>query len=138
YSNYMISRSETRSLLIDIGVKPENTEFIILTAEYKREWALTNDRITAIRNLYKKEVYNENQARSELLKLDMPSERVDVLMEQWYIDEKDKAPRHWTTAQTLSFVEAKLITLERGQQELRDIGYDQEHIEFVLIDNTTM
>ncbi|GAI99296.1 unnamed protein product, partial [marine sediment metagenome] len=124
YSNYMISRSETRSLLIDIGVKPENTEFIILTAEYKREWALTNDRITAIRNLYKKEVYNENQARSELLKLDMPSERVDVLMEQWYIDEKDKAPRHWTTAQTLSFVEAKLITLERGQQELRDIGYD--------------
>ena len=132
YTKYMIGRSETRSLLIDIGVKPENVEFIILTAEYKREWALTDDRISAIRNLYKKEVYSENQARSELLKLDMPSERVDVLMEQWYIDEKDKAPRYWTTAQTISFIEAELITRDRGVEELKHIGYDDEHIETYL------
>ncbi|KKK57825.1 hypothetical protein LCGC14_3050570, partial [marine sediment metagenome] len=66
--------------------------------------------------------------RSELLKLDMPAERVDVLMNQWYIDEKDKPPRNWTTAQTLSFIEDKLITPERGRAELVKIGYDNEHI----------
>jgi len=128
YSKYMISRSDARTLLIDIGVKPENVEFVILTAEYKREWALTDARISAIRNLYKKEVYNENQARAELLKLDMTAERVDVLMEQWYIDEKDKEPRYWTTAQVLSFIKAEIITAERGKQELKAIGYDDEHI----------
>ncbi|GAH75211.1 unnamed protein product, partial [marine sediment metagenome] len=98
YSKYMINKSEARSLLIDVGVKSENVDFIISTAEYKRTWAITEDRISAIRNLYKKEVYDADKARSELLRLDMPSDRVDVLMNQWYIDEKDKPPRYWTTA----------------------------------------
>ncbi|GAI35016.1 unnamed protein product, partial [marine sediment metagenome] len=80
----------------------------------------------------KKGVYDENQARSELLRLDLPAVRVDVLMEQWYIDEKDKPPRYWTTAQTLSFMKDELITLERGKQELTNIGYDAEHINVYL------
>ena len=128
YSKYMIDRGEARSLLLTVGVKVENIEFILKTAEYKRSWAITDDRIAAIRNLYRKEVYSANTARSELLKLDLPSVRVDVLMEQWYIDERDKPPRRWTTAQTLGFIEAGLITKERGITELTNIGYDTEHI----------
>ena len=132
YTKYMITRSEARILLLDIGVKSENIEFIIKTAEYKRDWAITDDKISAIRNLYKKEVYTPDKARAELLRLNLPSERVDVLMEQWYIDEKDKAPRYWTTAQTLGFIKEKFITLERGRQELISIGYDTEHINVYL------
>ncbi len=132
YSKYMITTSEARSLLEQVGVRAENISFIISTAEYKREWALTEDRIAAIRNLYKKQVYDENKARSELLKLDLPAERVDVLMEQWYIDEKDKPPRYWTTAQTLGFIKENLITPERGRRELTNIGYDAEHINIYM------
>lgn len=128
YTKYMITRSEASSLLYQVGVKPENVAFILSTAEYKGAWELTDDRISAIRNLYKKEVYTADKTRAELLRLDMPAERVDVLMEQWYIDEKDKPPRYWTTAQTLSFMVAKIITPERGRQELGNIGYDAEHI----------
>ena len=62
----------------------------------------------------------------------MPAQRVDVLMETWYIDEKDKPPRYWTTAQTLSFVKDELITPERGKQELTNIGYDTEHIDIYM------
>ena len=132
YSKYMISRSETRSLLDDVGVRSENIPFIITTAEYKREWELTDNKISAIRNLYKKRVYTPNIARSELLKLDMPAERVDVLMEQWFIDEKDKPARTWTTSQTLGFIKEGLITSERGIRELRTIGYDEEHINIYM------
>jgi len=128
YSKYMITRSEAASLLEVVGVRKENISFIISSAEYKRAWELTDNRVTAIRNLYKKEVYDADKARSELLKLDFPAERVNVLMEQWYIDEKDKPPRYWTTAQTLSFIKAELITPERGRAELSAIGYDDEHI----------
>ena len=128
YSKYMISRSEAESLLRMVGVRDENISFIIATAEYKREWELTDNRISAIHNLYRKAVYDADKARAELLRLNLPSERVDVLMDTWYIDEKDKAPRYWTTAQTLSFVKAGLITPERGRKELGDMGYDTEHI----------
>ncbi|GAH50425.1 unnamed protein product, partial [marine sediment metagenome] len=51
---------------------------------------------------------------------------------QWFIDGKDKEDRLWTTGQTLGFIEAKLITLERGRQELKAIGYDNEHINVYL------
>jgi len=132
YSKYMITRDEAGSLLRSIGVRSENVSFIISTADYKLSWALTESRIVAIRNLYKKSVYDENKARAELLRLDLPSVRVDVLMEQWYIDEKDKPVRYWTTAQTLTFIAEGLITEERGRQELTNIGYDSEHINIYL------
>ncbi|KKM71581.1 hypothetical protein LCGC14_1429120 [marine sediment metagenome] len=132
YTKYMITNAEARSLLLDVGVKSENVKFILLTADYKKEWALTDNKISAIRNLYKKEVYDDSKARSELLRLDMPAERVDVLMEQWFIDEKDKAPRYWTTGQTLGFIKDKIITLERGRKELTELGYDTEHISVYL------
>ena len=128
YSKYMIDRVEARTLLLDVGVKSENIDFILSTAEYKRTWELTEDRIVAIRNLYKKKVYNADKTRSELLRLDMPAVRVDILMEQWYIDGKDKPQRYWTTSQVLGFVEDRLISRQRGEIELANIGYDQEHI----------
>ena len=132
YTKDMVSRSEADSLLLEVGVRRENIAFILSTAEYKREWELTEQRISAIRNLYKKQVYTADKARSELLRLDLPSKRVDALMEQWYIDEKDKPVRRWTTAQTLGFIEAKVITRERGIKELREMGYDSEHINVYL------
>ncbi len=128
YTKYMITRSEARSLLVDIGARPENISFILTSAEYKREWKLTDDRVAAIRNLYKRDVYNDDKARAELLRLNFPAERVDVLMEQWYIDKKDEPVRHWTTSQTLGFIKEGLITKDRGIKELIDIGYDTEHI----------
>jgi len=132
YTKYMITRSEASSLLGEVGVRGESISYIISTAEYKRAWELTENRIAAIRNLYKKKVYTDDKAKAELLRLDMPAERVDVLMEQWYIDEKDKPVRYWTTAQTLAFIKDKLISEKRGRQELFNIGYDKEHIDIYM------
>ena len=128
FTKYMITRSEASSLLSDIGVRTENISFILTTAEYKRDWKLTDERIAAIHNLYRKGVYSADTARSNLLQLDMPSIRVDVLMSKWWIDEADKPPRNWSTAQTLSFIKAELITKERGIAELKALGFDTEHI----------
>ena len=132
YTKYMITRSEAHSLLTDVGVRQENISFVLSTADYKRDWKLTDERISAIRNLYKKEVYSPDTARAELLRLDLPAQRVDVLMAQWYIDEKDKPARRWTTSQTLAFMGDGLITRDRGIKELQDIGYDSEHIDIYL------
>ena len=132
YSKYMINRSEASSLLRNIGVRSENISFIMSSADYKREWNLTESKISAIRNLYKKRVYDENQARGKLSGLNMPSKRVDALMEQWYIDIADIPVRYWTTSQTLSFMKDKIITIDRGRQELVKLGYDEEHINVYL------
>ena len=57
FTQRMITRGEATGLLSDIGIRSENIGQIVNYAEYKREWDFTNDRISGIRNLYKKGVY---------------------------------------------------------------------------------
>jgi len=124
----MISRSEAVSLLAMIDISYENANQIIQTAEYKREWAFTEQQIRGIRNLYKKKVYDAGTAQGKLAGLNLPSDQIQILMQQWYYEIKDEPTQTWTTSQTLGFVKKGLITLERGRLELHRIGYDIEHI----------
>jgi len=128
YVKRMIDRSEASSLLVQLGVKSGDISFIISTADYKRAWELTESRIAGIRNLYRKRVYDINKTRDELSRLDLPAEQIEVLMKQWYYEIAAEVPRHWTTAQTLSFAKEGLISKERATAELKSIGYNAEHI----------
>lgn len=132
YTKRMITNSEAGSLLRELGIRSEDVSYILSTADYKREWAMTDSKTSAIRNMYKRKQYNDNKARAELLKLDLPTEQVDVLMEQWWYEIKEEPTKTWTTAQTLSFIKEGLITVTRGKQELKDIGYDSEHINLYI------
>ena len=132
YSKRMINANIARSLLQTLGVRSENISFVISTADYKREWEFTEERIKGIRNLYRRKVYDDNKARGELLKLQIATEQVDVLMEQWWYEVKDEPTQTFTTAQTLKFITMKLITEDRGRQELAELGYDTFHINIYL------
>jgi len=128
FAGRMISSGDAKSLLRTIGVRSEDANYIISTAEYKRRWAFTDQQIGGIRNLYKKKQLDENETRSRLAGLNLPSDQIEVLMQQWYYDIKDEPVANWTTAQTLGFVRKGLITRERAQRELYLIGYDKEHV----------
>jgi len=128
FAGRMISASEAKTLLRTIGVRNEDADYIISTAEYKRKWAFTDQQIGGIRNLYKKKQLDENQTRSRLAGLNLPADQIEVLMQQWFYDIKDEPVVTWTTAQTLSFVRKGLITHERAKHELYLIGYDDEHV----------
>lgn len=128
FAGRMISAGDARSLLNTIGIRNEDATYIISTAEYKRKWAFTDQQISGIRNLYKKKVYDENDTRSHLAGLNLPSDQIEVLMEQWYYEVKDEPTATWTTAQTLSFVRKGLITRDRAERELYLNGYDEEHV----------
>ena len=132
YTARMIEQSEAKSLLRMLGVRRDDVDYIVGTADYKREWALVDAKTSAIRNLYKRGEYNENQARSELLRLNLPAVQVDTLMEQWWYERKEVGVQTWTKAETFKFVKQQLISPERGEQELLSMGYDQEHIDIYM------
>jgi len=134
FTNRMIDRSDAMSLLRDIDIRPEDASYIVSTAEYKRLWAFTDDQIAGIRNLYKKRIYDENQSRDRLAKLNLPAEQIDVLMQQWFYDKVEELDATWTTVQTLKFLKRKLITVERAKKELYLNGYTQERIDIYLRD----
>ncbi|GAI32032.1 unnamed protein product, partial [marine sediment metagenome] len=126
YKRRMIDRAEASKLLEDMGEEYFHREFMLTAVDYKKALELTEAKISGIRNLYKKRVYDQNKTSDELLKLDLPAEEVNVLMEQWYFEVAAEEPRLWTTAQILSFIKAELITQERGVTELSALGYDSE------------
>lgn len=128
FTKQMISRGDASSLLGMLGVSGTDREYILSTAEYKRVWALTEQKIKGIRNLYRQAIYTENQARDKLSKLDMPADRIAVLMEQWFYEQEAEDKKTWTASQTLAFMKDKIISMDRGRQELKIIGYDEEHI----------
>lgn len=132
YKNRMIDRAMAADLLADMGEEYFHREFMLKAVDYKKGLELTENKIKGIRNLYKRRVYDQDKTRDELLKLDLPAEEVNDLMEQWYFEVKAEVPRLWTTAQILSFIKAGLITKERGVIELTTIGYDTEHIDVYI------
>ncbi|GAG24915.1 unnamed protein product, partial [marine sediment metagenome] len=134
YANRMIDYSEANSLLRMIGVRSSDSSYILQTADYKREWALTDAKTSAIRNLYKRGQYDENYARSQLLRLNLPSVQVDTLLETWWFEKKEAGVQTWTKAETFKFLKKGLITADRGRQELLTMGYDNEHIDIYLKD----
>ena len=132
YKNRMINRDEAAGLLADMGEEYFHREFMLEAVDYKKELKLTENKIKGIRTLYIRRQYDENKARDELSKLDMPDDEIATLMEQWFYEIKAVPVRTWTTAQTLDFVKSGLITRERGVKELHLIGYDAEHIDVYL------
>ena len=134
FSNRMIDRGTAISLLRDIDIRPEDANYIVSTAEYKRLWAFTDDQIAGIRNLYRKRIYDENQTRDKLARLNLPADQIDVLMQQWYYDKVEELDATWTTTQTLKFLKRKLISTTRARQELYLNGYSKERIDIYLRD----
>ncbi len=132
YKSRMIDRTEASDLLADMGEAYFHREFMLKAVDYKKNLEITELQIKGIKNLYTTRAYDDNKSRDELLKLDLPADEVNLLMQQWYYEVKAITPRHWTTAQTLDFIKKELITPERGRQELTDIGYDTEHIEIYM------
>lgn len=132
YTERMIDRSEANSLLRMLGVKSQDTTYILSTADYKKAWADTEERIKAIRNLYRRQEYNEDQTRSYLLRLDLPSVQVDNLMNQWWYEKAGDGVTTWSKAETFKFFKAGLINEDRAKQELTTMGYDDEHIKIYM------
>jgi len=128
YTTRKIDRGDTRTLLGMVGVRSEDMDFIISTADYKKEWALTDQKISAIKNLFKRRVYDANDARDKLSRLNLPSDQIDTYMEQWHYEQGAEPSATWTTAQTMTYAKKGFISLERAKKELRLNGYDDEHI----------
>ena len=132
YIKRFIDEGNATQLLRDIGVRPEEIQNIITTANYKRQWAFKTERTDAIENLYKKGRIDETQARRELEDLGLPADHIHTLLQQWIARVEDVKVPTWTTAQTLAFLKKQLITPDRAVAELRLLGYNDERISVYL------
>lgn len=133
YTNRFIDYGAAGNLLRQIGIKEGEINYILQTASYKRAWAITEEQVQAIENLYKKGTNTETETRSELAKLNLPSDHIDTLLQQWQLKAKAAITATWTNAQTLSFLKKGLINEDRAIAEFKALGYDDEHIRVYVV-----
>jgi len=132
YKKHLIESGELRSLLLQTGIESEDIDPIVKTAQQRRVWSDTEDNIANIEYLYKQGKYTKDKTKAELRNLRLTDDYVENLIPQWTAKSIAEKETLWTTAQTLSFMKANIITVERGKQELQDLGYDAEHINVYL------
>lgn len=129
FTQRMIDRFTADSLLSKISIPRTLIEFMLDDAEYKREWEYVDNQIQAIRNLYKKGEFDANEARNELLQLDLPTDQIDVLLRQWYYNKKATGTKTFSKAEIGKFLKTGLIDEDRARSEFKGLGYDQYHID---------
>lgn len=132
YSKRFIDSGEARTLLRDIGIKADEIDYVIHTADNKREWFFKQERIDAISNLYRKGKIPQTQVRSLLSQLGLTGDYIQTLLEQWELKAEAEKEATWTSAQTLKFLKQGLITPERAVQELTLLGYNTERINIYI------
>lgn len=132
YKKHLIDTGTLRTLLEQAGIESEDIEPIVRTAQQRRVWSDTEDNIANIEYLYKQGKYTEDKTKAELRNLRLTDDYIENLIPQWTAKSIAEKETLWTTAQTLSFMKAKIITVERGKQELTELGYDAEHINVYL------
>lgn len=132
YKKHLIDTGTLRTLLSQAGIESEDIEPIVRTAQQRREWSDREDNLANIEYLYKQGKYTEDKTTTELRKQGLTTEYIENLLPQWKAKAVSEKETLWTTAQTLSFMKANIITVERGKQELTELGYDTEHINVYL------
>ena len=132
YKKHLIDSGTLRTQLSQAGIDTEDIDPIIRTAQQRREWSDREDNIGTVEYLYKQGRYTEDKTTTELRNLRLSEPYIQTLIPQWKAKSVAEKETLWTNAQTLSFMKAGLITIERGKQELTDLGYDEEHINVYL------
>lgn len=128
YSKGFIDRGRATALLRDIGIKQTEVDYVINSADNKREWYYKQERIDAIANQYKKGKITEGETRSLLSNVGLQGDYIQNYIEQWELKSESEKEATWTSAQTLKFLKTGLISEERARQEFNLLGYTQERI----------
>ncbi|MBA7528711.1 hypothetical protein ES705_20899 [subsurface metagenome] len=132
YKKHLIESGTLRTQLSEAGIESEDIEPIVRTAQQRRDWSDREDNIKTVEYLYKQGRYTEEQTKNELRNLRLTEDYIENLVPHWTPKLQAERETMWTNAQTLSFMKSGLITIERGKQELTDLGYDEEHINVYL------
>ncbi len=131
YKLGMINRTDAKDLLLSIDVGEDQSEFLLYHEDYKRDHELVEKQIKNIGDKYKLGIINIIEVRSQLGKLNLLSERVELLVETWDIDkfEDTKIP---SKTDLDKFYRNKIINRDEYYLEMKKLGYTETAVNWYL------
>lgn len=123
FKRYVIDDSAAKTMLTRLGYTEENATLVLTKASYEVYASYKKERISYIKKAYIAGKITSSEAVSRLSKLDLPASETNHLMESWDLAKESKV-RPLTLDNLKAFFQAKIISLDELQIELKELGYN--------------
>jgi hypothetical protein len=128
YQDSIIDRATCDGFLKALGYPPEYRNLLLARADYKKNKALLDLQISAIRANYLAATYDRGTAIAALNRLALSSGQVAALMEKWDAERVTKL-RIPAAGQLSDMLFHEVLTGERYRGYMRELGYTEQAIE---------
>ncbi len=131
YRNSILTKDDVKGLLSPLKYTPDQIDFMIASADFDEEIELQNVYIKSIKTRFTGNLWDDLQARSGLMKLNLPGARIDALMEAWTA-EKMVDVKMPSKTDLDKFLKNKVITQDIYKIEMYRLGYNFQQTEWYL------
>lgn len=131
YKEYLITREDAAAYLSEIGYDAEEIELLLSMDDYLVAKEYIDDIVASIKDKYQENFIDELQARDALQALNLPTPKVDSLLERW-ITRKMVGVKIPSKAELFKFYKAGILDLPTLKKELIKLGYDERYANMYL------
>ncbi len=131
FKDYILTKDEAIELMGLIHISTETAEFLILLEEYKRSLKLQTEQVKSSKRRYMLSLVTLGESRDKLNALDLPSKKIDVLLESWELEKYDnqKIP---TKTELAKFMKSQIIDENTYRVEMHKLNYTDKYINWYL------
>ncbi|GAH56215.1 unnamed protein product, partial [marine sediment metagenome] len=137
FKNYILTKDEAIDLLSLVNITADTAEFLILLEEYKRDVRLQTEQIKSTKRRYMLSLVTLEGSRDKLNALDLPSKRIEVLLEAWEIEKYDKQ-KIPSKAELAKLMKSQIIDEDTYRIEMHKLNYIDKYIGWYLADINKM
>lgn len=133
YSDRILSRQEASNMLESLGYSADKISFLLDMEDYDNLQRLQAQKISVIEDKYLAGMIDTFTAQGELGRLNLTSERMGLLLEEWQIklSKKTKKP---TKSELKGFLRSGIIDETIWLVEMGKLGYVRPYIDWYLLD----
>lgn len=127
FDEYLLTYDEAKTMLTMIKYTEDQADFMLTFTEYERTKKYNATVEKTIKKRFLLSLISESQTRDKLNELNLPGEKVKILLDQWALDKYDnlKIP---SKGDLNTFFDNKIIDNDTYRDEMFRLGYSHKHI----------
>lgn len=131
FDEYLLTYDEAKTMLTMIKYTEDQADFILTFTDYERTKKYNATVEKTIKKRFLLSLITEAQTRDKLNELNLPGEKVKILLDQWTLDKYDnlKIP---SKADLNTFLDNKIIDDVTYREEMFRLGYSHKHINWYV------
>jgi hypothetical protein len=129
YRDSVLNENEATGYLTALGYEETSIGLLLVREDLRKAADYEKEVITNIKSGYMANIYDENDVRAELGKLDPPAGYVDDMLELWRLEKRRRLTRP-TVTQLRDMWLTEVISDNELQRELEGRGYSELYIDW--------